>query len=586
MRRFFSLVLRAGATAASLAAMFMAGASPAAAAIYTWTLTSGTGEWTNAANWNPNTAYPSQSGTDSAFITGTWVGDVTVNLTSSLITDNIRIGNLAAASGTTLYPGIISTTNGSTLTMVASITAPATTGTSVLNIAGGNNPGNTNLITPNLLLDAATFETRSTISSGASINAQVNCAITGNVSGATAGNKIIRYTNNSSSTGGGTLDFRGNITNGAATAVSIFYRNDMANGVNTLKLSGTGNTFTGGVTFQGGASLSRSIFEASPASGAGGVLSTGLFQLGTGASSAALNMGGSLSTVTEVCGINVAATGTAARRIAVIGAGHRVLSGTLNNVSGTSGLTLACTDTGNLTLSNVISGTAALVINSTGAGKVVFSGSNTYTGPTTVAAGAFQLDGSLSSSSILSVAGAGFLGGTGTANGAATLSGTISPGASAGTAGLLSLGTLTLTSTNRSTRIDLLAAGTRGIDYDGLSILNGSGLTYGGTMALAFGGSILPDNTTFDIFSFTGSTTGSFAQVASTGYYAGTWTNNPDGTYSLAKDSQTLTFTPSTGDVVVVPEPASMMLMTAGIAACVGLRLRRKTPGGRLASPR
>jgi autotransporter-associated beta strand protein len=563
------LVLRGGLVATMVVALFAIGASSASAVIFTWVPTSGTGDWTDASNWNPNTAYPSQSGTDSAFITGTWVGDVTVNLTASLATDNIRIGNLAAASGSTLYPGIISTTNGSTLRMVH-LTNPS--GTSVLNIAGGNNPGNTNLITPDLLIDAATFETRSTISSGAGINAQVNCAITGNVSGATAGNKIIRYTNSSSSTGGGTLDFRGNITNGVAAAVSIFYRNDMANGINTLKLSGTGNTFTGGVTFQGGASLSRSIFEASPASGAGGVLSTGLFQLGTGASSATLNMGGSLSTVTEVCGINVAATGTAARRIAVIGAGSRILSGTLNNVSGTSGLTLACTNSGNLTLSNLISGTAALAINSTGSGKVIFSGNNTYTGPTTVTAGAFQLDGSLSGSSILSVASAGILAGSGTASGAATISGgTLSPGS---TTGVLSLGSLTLTATSTAL-IDLLAAGTRGTDYDGLTILNAGGLTYGGTMSFAFGGSAVPDNTTFSVFSFTGSPSGSFGQVSSTGFYAGTWTDNADGTFSLASGGQTLTFSQATGNVLVVPEPATIALAGIGVVFAVAAARRR-----------
>lgn len=187
-------------------------------------------------------------------------------------------------------------------------------------------------------------------------------------------------------------------------------------------------------------------------------------------------------------------------------------------------------------------------------------------------AGQFQLDGSLSSSSILSVAAAGWLGGSGTASGAATISGgTLSPGS---TTGVLTLGSLTLTATSTAL-IDLLAAGTRGTDYDGISVLNAGGLTYGGTMAFAFGGSALPDNTTFNVFSFTGSPSGSFGQVSSTGFYAGTWTDNANGTYSLASGGQTLTFTQATGNVLVVPEPATIALLGVGVAVAAAAARRR-----------
>ncbi|MFM9026319.1 MAG: beta strand repeat-containing protein [Planctomycetaceae bacterium] len=557
-------------TALLVAVMCVVSSSSASAAIYTWALTSGTGDWTNASNWNPNTAYPSQSGTDNAFITGStnWTGDITVNLTSSLATDNLRIGNTAATSGT-LYSVTLSTSNGSTLRMVH---ATNTSGTSVLNIVGGNNLGKMNLITPDLLLDAATFETRSTITQGAGIGAQLNVNISGNVSGATAGNKIIRSTLSGSTAGSAIQEYSGNITNGSGT-VSFTWRNDMVTGTNTLKLSGTGNTFTGGVNFIGGGA-NRSILEASPASGANGVLSTGLFQLGTGGSTATLNMGGSLSTVTEVCGVTIAGSG--ARRIAVIGAGNRILSGTVNQAT-TGGLTLACASSGNLTLSNTLTGAGPITISSTGSGKVIFGGVNTHTGTTTISQGTLQLDGSMPAAAVLSVGAAGLLAGSGTASGTATIGGTLSPGA---TTGVLSLGSLVLSSTSTSL-IDLLAAGSRGTDYDGVTVLNGSGLTYGGTMSLAFGGSILPDNTTFNVFSFTGATTGSFAQIASTGYYAGTWTDNLDGTYSLLKDAQTLTFSQATGavNVMAVPEPASLAMVAAAAVAYGCRRRSRKRLG-------
>ena len=320
------------------------------------------------------------------------------------------------------------------------------------------------------------------------------------------------------------------------------------------------------IDFRGGI---NSVLESSPASGTNGALGTGRIDLATTGSTATLNLGGSLSTVTEVNGINIASTG--AKRIAVIGAGDRILSGTINQ-GGTGVLTLSCSNAGNLTLSNAISGNGPITINSTGAGRVIFSGNNTHTGTTTVTAGRFQLDGSLGSSSVLSVASAGILGGSGTASGAATISGgTLSPGS---TTGVLSLGSLTLTATSTAL-IDLLAAGTRGTDYDGVTILNSAGLTYGGTMSFTFGGSALPDSTTFNVFSFTGSPSGSFGQVSSTGFYAGTWTDNLDGTYSLAKDAQTLTFAQATGMVTIVPEPATIALAGIGVAFAVAAARRR-----------
>jgi autotransporter family porin len=243
----------------------------------------------------------------------------------------------------------------------------------------------TNLLTPNLVLSATTLQINmNSVTSGA-----VNLAIAGNVSAGSAGTKIIRYTpnNGSTTTDPSILDFRGNITNGSGT-VSIFYRNDMPNSVNTLRLSGTGNTFSGGITFSGG-KPNQSILEASPASGTNGVLGAGSLTLGASGSSATLNLGGSLSTVTEVCRISV--TGTVAKQIAVIGAGSRILSGTVSQ-NASAGLTLACSNAGNLTFSNALTGTGPITVNSSGSGKVIFSGSgSTYSGATTVQAGALQL---------------------------------------------------------------------------------------------------------------------------------------------------------------------------------------------------
>ncbi|MFM7242603.1 MAG: PEP-CTERM sorting domain-containing protein, partial [Planctomycetaceae bacterium] len=219
----------------------------------------------------------------------------------------------------------------------------------------------------------------------------VNLAITGNVSAGSAGTKLFRYTpnNTSTTTDPSLLEFRGSITDGTSGGVvQLLQRNDMPNSVNTMRLSGTGNTFTGGFTFSGG-KPGQAILESSPASGTNGALGAGLLTLGASGSSATLNLGGSLSTVTEVCRVNVA--GTVAKRIAVIGAGDRIFSGAVSQTA-SAGLTLACSSAGNLTFSNAFNGTGPVTVSSTGSGKVIFAGAgSTYSGTATVQAGGMRL---------------------------------------------------------------------------------------------------------------------------------------------------------------------------------------------------
>ena len=538
-----------------VAAMLASGASQTFAAAYSWTPKSGAGNWTTTASWDLNNGtYPNAVG-DTVRTLGNLTANMTITLGAPITLSSLAFGDQTSSYfATTFNPG-----------SGGSFTFSSTTGTTSMSQGGTVNQTSTNenfLNTP-LNLDS-TLNVSFTTTSGVA-----NIAVTGSVTASSAGLKMIRYVPGSgaTTTGASYLNFSGNITDGSGQ-IGIL-QNCLAPNVasNSLKLTGTGNNFSGPVQI-----LSR-ILEASPASGTNGVLGTGSLQLGdtTGSNTATLNLGGSLSTVTEQNAITVPEGSSGARRIAVTGTGNRILSGGMG-VLNAGGVTLACPSVGSMTFSNAITGTGPVTISSTGSGVVIFGGNNTYTGATTVSQGSLRLDGSQDAASTLSVAAAAWLGGSGTANGTATISGTMSPGAS-GATGVLSLGSLALTSTSTSL-IELSAAGTRGTDYDGLSILNASGLTYGGTMSLAFGGSKL-SSTTFDVFSFTGSSAGSFAAVKSTGYYAGTWTNNNDGTYSFAQAEQTLTFTQSTGDVVVVPEPAATAAAALGLAAATAC-LRRK----------
>jgi autotransporter-associated beta strand protein len=208
-----------------------------------------------------------------------------------------------------------------------------------------------------------------------------------------------------------------------------------------------------------------------------------------------------------------------------------------------------------------------------GVGILELSGSNSYTGPTTVSAGSLLVNGLLQTSAV-TVRSGGLLGGAGTLGSVSILSGgTFAPGNSPG---LLTAGTLSLAGT---TVMEIDAAGTRGTAYDATNVT--SQLTYGGALNLVFAAGIsspLPDNTTFNLFDF-GSYTSTFSTITTSGgYYGGqTLVDSGDGdTYTAAVGSQTLEFTHSTGNLVIVPEPAAVALAGIASAAAALALLRRR----------
>jgi autotransporter-associated beta strand protein len=350
-----------------------------------------------------------------------------------------------------------------------------------------------------------------------------------------------------STPGAGVLTYNGVIADAAGKTGSWAKQ-----GGGTLALGGV-STYTGSTTIASGTIQLTTGNDRLPT---GTVLS---FGQAASTNRGTLDLGGFNQTVAGLATI-VGSSGTTNIVTTSVG------SGTLS-INVTSGSSFTYGD-GSTTNSGVISGAVSIV--KLGAGTQILGGSNSYTGPTTVSAGTLRVNGVLGSGS-LSVAASAWLMGTGTINGPVTVNGTLSPGSSPG---VITLGSLTLTDTS-TTVIEVASAGTRGTAYDGVSILTASGLTYGGTMTLAFGGSAIANNTTFDIFAFTGSSSGSLAAIESSGFYAGTWTPLGSGTYRLLAGDQTLTFSQSTGDVIVVPEPAAMALAAVGLGT-MGLALLRR----------
>jgi autotransporter-associated beta strand protein len=168
--------------------------------------------------------------------------------------------------------------------------------------------------------------------------------------------------------------------------------------------------------------------------------------------------------------------------------------------------TLAVDVAGAATFTSPIQGTGGLT--KAGAGVLTLSGTNTYTGPTTVSAGTLLVNGSQSSSSG-SVASGATLGGTGTI-GAVTVNGTLSPGV--GGPGVLHTGNATFNG-SATFAVDLDGT-TVGSGYDQL-FATGTVTLSGPTLAVSVGFPSAPGNM--------------FAIIQSTGAISGGFSGLPDG---------------------------------------------------------
>ena len=351
-----------------------------------------------------------------------------------------------------------------------------------------------------------------------------------------------------------------------------------------LTLSNSGNTFTGQIT-----AFSNSTLTVTSA----GALGSGssVIQLGTGAGEGVLNYNSSTDGTTNrnlKLGNVAAALGNS--RVNITGTGNL----TFTNASFV-GLQTTWTTNHTLTLGGNGSGVGIVqgaIINNgnatntsitsvikTESSKWVFSGNNTYTGTTTINGGTLLVNGSLAAASAVSVNSGGTLGGNGTIGGSVTVNsgGTLSPGNSPG---VLTVGSLVL-SGGSTTLLEVNGVTTRGTDYDGINITTGSGLTYGGNLTFSFGNSLSNGNT-LNLFSLiTGSATGAFANVTSTGSYAGTWTSS-NSTWSFSNVTQTLTFDQTTGSlsIAAIPEPATLALcLLAAVAGFLSVRRRAASSG-------
>jgi autotransporter-associated beta strand protein len=426
-------------------------------------------------NWKDTSQNPS-------FYIGSTVGTISEASPTTNI-DTAASSYLASNLGTSLNPAF---TGG---TLVANV--PTVAANFTVNASGGTiqSSGNTASVFSGVISNSESGAGPITITSdgaGGSIvftGASTYTGSTSIASGATlqlSGTGSLASPTITIATGGTLLDSNGGLAPTAAvTANGLF---SLGSNESIASLSGSGsvalgaNSLTvGSGSFSGGISGAGSLLT----SGSGTLVFTGANTY-TGpttiAAGTALQLSGNGSLATPTITINTGGTlfdnngGLASTSIITangqLSLGANQTIGSLAG-SGAVGLGANTITVGNGTFGGVISGSGALQV--TGEGVLILTGTNTYTGPTTVTQGQLILNGSLAGN--VTVANAGILGGYGTIHGSLTASGGIvSPGSSPG---ILTVGG------------NYTEAGTLRIEIDGTA---GAGVNPGGHDQIAVGG--------------------------------------------------------------------------------------------------
>ncbi len=229
----------------------------------------------------------------------------------------------------------------------------------------------------------------------------------------------------------------------------------ISTGTGTLTKAGAGrltlvaaNTYTGVTTISAGVVRVRDSASLGTTASATTIASGAAVEVdGTGLAIA--------ENVTSIIGTGVSGTG-ALRNLAnantwsgtlTIGSGNATVAsdgGTLTlGAVGGAGRTLTVTGAGSTGIGGIIGTTTGALIK-TGSGTLTLTAANTYTGVTTISAGRVNIDGSIGAGAV-SVAAGATLGGSGTAAGTVSVTGTLAPGSSAGR---LTNGALTFVATS------------------------------------------------------------------------------------------------------------------------------------------
>jgi len=477
-----------------------------------------------------------------------YTGGTTVStggLTGSI--DNLQ-GDIAAAGGTTVT--FNQAADGAYAGALSGAGKLIKDGAGALTVSGANlYTGNTEVLGGTLLGTTSNVRGNIAVSVGANVSFDqvANGSVVGNVTG--AGSLSIL--------GSGTVNLAGTNTYSGGTTVS------------GGTLAGTATSIQGAIVNDSAVSIGGAGTYAGVMSGAGSLTKTGLGDL-------------------TLTGTNTYSGGTTVSTGNLIG----TTTSLTGDITAAAGTLVKFSQTSSGTYAGAISGAGGL--SKLGSGVVTLTLEQLYTGATNVDAGTLLLGGNLATSGI-TVANGATLGGSGATAGGANLiaNGTLKPGVGA-TPGSLEAAGITLGSSS-TTDLRLIAdssgdPGLAGTNYS--TVIARSTLVYGGNLVIRFDNSNLYDNySNFSLFSaatynasanggqgFAGITTGGsgpYSGLTFTYYPAGA--GNPGGwvTGDVPGTDQYLIFTPSSGTLVIVPEP-STWAMTLASVGFAGWMARRK----------
>jgi fibronectin-binding autotransporter adhesin len=239
-----------------------------------------------------------------------------------------------------------------------------------------------------------------------------------------------------------------------------------------------------------------------------------------------------------------------------------------------AGKTATITSTNDISFAGATGIASIGALTKAGSGALTLTGTNTYTGTTTVSQGKLVINGSISTSSLTTVAPGATLAGSGTL-GKTVVNGTLSVGNSPGT--MTFTDALTLAGAT-ITEIDGTAGAGQvgGHDFVNLTGAGAAGLlSYGGTMTLDIGAIFGDGFYSWNLFDMV-SESGTFTAITLADKYSGSLLDGDlNGVWDLVSGTNTWQFTESTGvlGLTVVPEPRAALLGGLGLLAL--LRRRR-----------